>query len=245
MRTALKLPLAVFLVSAGVTACRDASANPSAEQAELKRDLELAASPTINLAGPKVDPALLTLEGQPRSTPQNATTVRRGAGNRAVRSQAPTVRAEPVSDVAAVDEAEVVETMAEAAAPEAGEPVAVAPRPTEVVPVGGSGDYGSAGNGGIFGGSGGGVVIRGGGVDGDNCELHRRGGRRGGTPVYGIQRSGAHTSGPTIVQGRFPIGTSGLPGGVAQGRRSGASSIPRTSGMQTVSRPGGMGRRGR
>ena len=233
MRTTLKLPLAAFLVSAGISACRDASANPSAEQAELKRDLELAASPTINLAAPKVDPALLTLEGQPQSTPQKATTVHRGAGNRAVRSQAPTVRAEPESEVTAAEESELVETMADAAAPESGEPVAVAPRPVDVQP---AGDYGSAGSGGIFGGGVGGVVIRGGGVDGDNCELHRRG-RNGGAVV----RIPAPT---TIIPARFPVGQSGMPGGMAQGRRSGVSSTPRSSGVQTVSR-GGMSRRGR
>jgi hypothetical protein len=225
-----------------MSACRDANANGSADQAELKRDLEMAATATVALATPRVDSALLKFEAQPPSAPQVSRALKKGSGNKVVHSHTPTVRSEPVAQVDVL-ESEVVETVADATAPESTEPVAVAPRPTPVVPVGNTGDYGTGG--GIFGGgSGGGVVIRGGGVDGDNCELHRRGGRRGG-PVYIPQGTGP------IAGGSFPSlpGTSiGIMGGVGGARRggfSGGSRVTRvSSGMQGVSRPT-VGRRGR
>jgi outer membrane receptor protein involved in Fe transport len=173
MRTSIKLSIATVSLAVGMSACRDANANGSADQAELKRDLEMAATATVALATPRVDSALLKFEAQPPSAPQVSRALKKGSGNKVVHSHTPTVRSEPVAEVDVV-ESEVTETVADATAPESTEPVAVAPRPTPVVPVGNTGDYGTGG--GIFGGgSGGGVVIRGGGVDGDNCELHRRG----------------------------------------------------------------------
>lgn len=192
MRKTTKLSLAALALTTGMFACADA---PAAEtrNADLQRDIELASATTMKLATPRVDSALLTsMETQPQATPEVAKTVRRGAGSRAVRSETPTVRATPVVEVAELEESEEVQTESIAPAPEeSSEPVAVAPRPAPVVlPTGGEGggDYGTSGNGGgIFGGGSGrgGVVIRGGGVDGDNCELHRRP-RRGGIagPVY-------------------------------------------------------------
>jgi hypothetical protein len=237
----IKLSIVALSLAVGIAACRDANAKNTATQDELKRDLELAASATINLAAPKVDSSLLTLEGQPQATPQASRVVRRGAGNRAIRSQTPTVRAEPVVEVAAVEESDATETLADAPSPDNGEPVAVAPRPAPVViQTGGAGDYGSGG--GIFGGgSGGGVVIRGGGVDGDNCELHRRGGRRGGPPII------PQTPAPQAGGVPRPIGIlTGMGGGFGVGRRAGSASVPRTSsGMQTGSRSGPFGRRAR
>jgi hypothetical protein len=241
VQTSLKLSVAALALAAGLSACRDANANSAAHQDELKRDLEMAASATINLAAPKVDPALLTLENQPQSAPQTSRAVRKSSGNRAVRSASPTVLAEPEVDVAALDETDVSETLAEAPAPENSEPVAIAPRPVPVVVPAGSGDYGTGG--GIFGG-GSGVVIRGGGVDGDNCELHRRG--RGGT-IYLPPNAGG-----SVVIPR-PRGTTISMGGLGGGRhRPGVGSMrtptvrtsPGSSGIQRVSRPS-MGRRGR
>lgn len=192
MHTSTKLSLAALALTTGILACADAPAAESTKS-DLQRDIELAAATTMNLAAPRVDSALLnSMETQPQGTPQVARTLRRGAGNRAVRSQTPTVRATPVVEVAELEESEEVQTESVAPAPEVtNEPVAVAPRPAPaVIPTGGAGggDYGTGGNGGgIFGGGSGngGVVIRGGGVDGDNCELHRRP-RRGGIagPVY-------------------------------------------------------------
>lgn len=249
MGTSVKLSLASLSLAVGISACQNASGNDTAAQDELKRDLQLAASSTINLATPKVDLALLTLEGRPQSAPQASSVVRRGAGNRAVRSRTPTVRAEPEIEVAALDDSEVVETVAAAPAIDNAEPVAVAPRPADVfIPTGGTGDYGTAGNGGIFGGGGGGgVVIRGGGVDGDNCELHRRG--RIGVPggVYRIPRTTVPTTVMTPPRSGRSTGIGGFGGARRGGSGSGISSsrVTRPSGVASVSR-GSVGRpRGR
>ena len=194
MRTmTLKLALPALAVVAAA-ACGDARAN-DATQNELKRDLELASATTMKLATPAVDSALLSaMETKPLRAPEPSTVVRRGAGTRAVRSETPTVEAEPELDLAAEGESEVTETVAAAPAPEPiTEPVAVAPRPQPaIIQTGGAGDYGvgtggMGGGGGGMGGGGGGVVIRGGGVHGDNCEIHRRGG------------GGIYTRGPLII----------------------------------------------
>lgn len=188
MRTTTKLSLATLALTAALSACSQGRATDTAAQDDFKRDLQLASSTSLDLAGPKVDPSLLnSLETNPQGAPEAATTVKKGAGNRAVRSQTPTVLATPETDVAAVDETDVVEALSEAPAPELNsEPVAVAPRPAPViVQTGGAGDYGTGSNGGGVFGGGIGVVIRGGGVDGDHCEIHRGRGRttsRG--PVY-------------------------------------------------------------
>jgi hypothetical protein len=214
----MKLSIAALSLVAGIVACGDGRATDTAKQEDFKRDLQLASSSTMDLAGPKVDPALLaSLETKPQGAPEASLTVKKGAGNRAVRSNSPTVRATPETDVAALDESsEEVETVTTAPVPEpSNEPVAVAPRPTPVViqSGGGAGDYGNSGNGGgVFGGGGGigGVVIRGGGVDGDRCEIHNgRGGRTRGGPIY------------------IPIG-----GGIGTSRIP-----PRTTFPQTTSRP--------
>lgn len=238
MRTTFKLSIAAFSLAAGIAACADARASDTAAQDDLKRDLELAASATMNLASPQVDPSLLTLsETKSQSEPQKAAVVKKGAGSRAIRSQTPTVRATTDAEVAALDESEVTETLAEAPAPEViDEPVAVAPRPTPVViQTGGSGDYGTSGNGGIFGGGMGGVVIRGGGVDGDNCELHRNGGSRGrGGIIFG--RPSVPTTGGSIIVNRMP-GSIGSGGGARRSSAASGASRARASIAQTVSRP--------
>lgn len=172
--------LALLAIAAAVAACADASAN--ANQDELKRDLELASATTMKLATPPVDSSLLTsLETKPNNAPAPAPVVKRGAGPRAVQSDAPTVEATPETDIAAVEEEQTeTETIAPAPAPESSEPVAIAPRPQPtIIQTGGTGDYG-VGNGGMGGGRGG-VVVRGGGVDGDNC---RPRGRNGGEIVF-------------------------------------------------------------
>ena len=225
MRNAMKLSIAALSLVAGLAACRGGKSKSAAKQADFNADLQLASSTTMNLAAPKVDPALLTLENQPQNAPQPATVVKKGAGNRAVHSASPTVHADLSDDVAAVDEnTEETETVESAPAPENNEPVAVAPRPAPtpvVLPAGnGSGDYGTSGSGGgIFGPGGGigGVIIRGGGVDGDHCEIHgRRGGTRSG-PVY------VPNTGGISIGSRFPGGISG--GGV--GTRRVETSSPR------------------
>jgi hypothetical protein len=183
--------LAVLLVvGVAIASCTDARANETAQSEDLKRDLELATTATVALAGPKVDGRLLSsLETKPLAAPQPATTLRRSSGPRAIHSRTPTVRSAPDTEAPAEEEG-ALSDLADAPVPEISEPVAVAPRPIEPVVSTGTpaGDYGGGGvfGGGVYGGGSGrgGSVIRGGGVDGDNCELHRRG--RGTTrgPVY-------------------------------------------------------------
>jgi hypothetical protein len=236
VRTAtLKVCLAILGLGA-LAACGDARANAASD--ELKKDLELATSTTMTLATPKVDSSLLSLENKPAAAPAPATRVRRGAGTRAVASESPTVEATPDVDAAAVDETEEVESeeLAPAPAPESAEPVAVAPRPQPVIiQTGGAGDYG-VGTGGR--GTGGpGVVIRGGGVDGDNCRIHT--GRQGGGtgvvyrgPVY-IPRTSTQPTG-VRVGGGSSIGQRG------PARESSSNARPASSGSTgTASRPGG------
>lgn len=220
------LPLAL----AGVAACSDARATGA--DADLQRDLQLASS-TMNLAVPAVDSSLLSgLETTPKADQAPATTLRRASGSRAIQSRTPTVRATPDADVAAVDESLETEVMDVAAAPEViDEPVAIAPRPEPIVIPAGGGDYGTGSNGGIFGR--GGVVIRGGGVDGDNCELHdrRRRGNRG--PVFY----------PSVPVATNPAPRSGTGGwgnrtpGVTTGSR-GSSGVDRSRGSWGTRSPG-------
>jgi hypothetical protein len=235
----MKLSIAALIVGAGLSACAGKGATDTAKKDDFSRDLQLASSTSLDLATPKVNPALLTsLETKPQGAPQAASTVKKGAGNRAIRSHNPTVRATPELDVAAVDEnSDQVTQIAEAPVATTNEPVAVAPRPSPtpvIVQAGdGSGDYGTSGNGGgIFGPGGGlgGVVIRGGGVDGDHCELHGTG--RGGT----MRR-------PVYIPG--PISSGGMGGGIGIGSRTRGSmsggGISRAGGSSS----GGIGSRRR
>ncbi len=243
MRTIMKFPIAVFAVAA-ITACGD-SRGTDAAQDDLRRDLELASSTTMNLAAPTVDSSLLNaMETTPASAPAPAIVVRRAPGPRSVRSQTPTVRATPAVDVAALDEVDEVKSESEAPAPEeVTEPVAVAPRPAPP-----AGDYGTGINGGgagVYGGGGGvygggtGVVIRGGGVDGDNCELHRR---RPGSPVYG----GGY-GGPVFIPRAQVPRSAGIyeraprTGGMSP-RSSSTRSMPTASAPRPSRPAGGLGR---
>jgi hypothetical protein len=219
--TRTKVSIAALALTAGLAACAGET-SPDAAQLELQRDLQMASATTMNLASPPVDSTLLgSMETQLRATPQTATTVRKGPGTRAVQSAAPTVLATPDVDVAAVEESSEVETESIAPAPEeSSEPVAIAPRPAPVV-VPASGDYGSGG--GIFGGgSGRGVVIRGGGVDGDNCELHRG---RGGIPT---SRGPVYIPSPTVPRTGGIFGGSPMTG-PRRGEISHRPVTPRTS----------------
>lgn len=210
MTTPIKSRLATLaLVATVIAACGDARATDAAQD-DLKRDLQLASATTMSLATPSVDSALLSsMETQPQSAPEAQAVVKKGAGPRAVRSPAPTVEAEADIDVAALDETEEVQAESLAPAPEEiNEPIAIAPRPQPViVQTGGAGDYGTGR---------GGVVIRGGGVHGDNCELHRGGGRGGiiyRGPIYlprnptNIGIRGTQTRGGSSVAPRVPAST--------------------------------------
>jgi hypothetical protein len=220
--------LPALSVAVILAACSGAKSTKVSDRDDFKSDLQLASS-TVDLASPKVDPALLnSLETKPQGAPQVAKTIKKGAGSRAVRSKTPTVRATPETDLAASDEnsndVNVVET---APVPEpTQEPVAVAPRPSPqpvVVDAGdGGGDYGRSGNGGgIFGPGGGigGVIIRGGGVDGDHCEPHGTRGGIGG-PIYlpSIPRTGGIFVGGGIGSRGRTSGTTSRGGVTRRGR---------------------------
>ena len=234
-----QLSIAAISLAAAVAAC--GRGKGVAQQDDFKSDLQLAASTTMDLATPKVDPSLLnsSLENKPQGAPQPATTIKKASsGNRAVRSHTPTVRAAPETQVASTDEsAQEAVTVQQVPAPDISEPAAVAPRPSPAPTAdagNGSGDYGTSGNGGgIFGPGGGmgGVVIRGGGADGDHCEPHGGMGRRGGM------------GGPILIPRTTVPVIGGIPAGTGS-RAGGGMSAPR-SGGGSVSRPGTGGSRRR
>lgn len=194
--------------------------------ASIDADLQLAA------AAPTTGPYALT-ETAPSSKPEIGTRLHRGAGTKAVRSKRPTVKASPEPSSSTEEKTPVTETVAAAPAPgptEApSEPAAAGtPRPVAVpvsYPSGagdsrGSGDVGNAGGSGVGAVLGGilGAVIRGGAVDGDNCERDH-GGRRRGRGVYGTN----------------PGGVYGNPGGVYGGNPGGVY-MPIIGGVGTASR---------
>jgi len=190
--------LATAMLALGAAACTSSPAKTAKNDA-FSADLKLASATTMDLAAPKVNPALLTaLETAPRRAPEPAPTLKKGDGEHAVHSEAPTVEAAPEPTPAAVEETEPVATaVAPAPAPEPiNEPVAVAPRPTPPASLPaagtGAGDYGTGG--GVFGG-GIGVVIRGGGVDGDHCEIRPR---RGGVMRGPVMRGPVYVPRPVV-----------------------------------------------
>ena len=179
MRAPTKLSLALMALSAAACAT-GAKTDGTAAADDFKRDLQLASATNMSLAGPAVNSALLTsLETAPGGAPKAAKVIKEAeTGDRAVHSEAPTVTAAPEPTPAPVEETTQPVVTAQAPAPvpvETDEPVAVAPRPMPA-PVMGSGqragDYGVGG--GVLGGAG--SVIRGGGVGGDHCDTHGRGG---------------------------------------------------------------------
>lgn len=194
--------------------------------ASIDADLKLA------VAEPTTGPYALT-ETAPSSKPEIGTRLHKSAGPKAVRSTRPTVKAAPEPSSSTEETTPVTEAVATAPAPgptEApSEPASVGtPRPVPVpvsYPSGagdsqGSGDVGNAGGSGVGAVLGGilGAVIRGGAVDGDNCERDHGGRRRGGRPVYGPNTGGVY----------------GSPGGVYGGRTGGVY-MPMT-GVGTASR---------
>jgi len=226
--TSKTLSIGSMAVLVAIAAC--AKSEAATNNDDFSRDLQLASS-SVDLAKPAVNPANLNaLETQPTSAPQHATVLKKNStGNKIVRSDAPTRRAAPTTEVASTDGMNMTQTSDSMPDPTATtEPVAQAPQTSviSVDPTGGNGagdygtdgnsgdgdgDYGRSGNGngGIFGGgqgTGGGAVARGGGVgDGDNCE--RDGGvifgggypRTARRPVYIPNPGGVST-------GRFPTG---------------------------------------
>lgn len=183
--------LAALASAAGVGL---AFVRPAPERdATLDKDLQLAAADRpaglLGLTNP--------LENAPISAPEVRPVPREDAGSRVTRARRnPTVRSAPAatpaeSEVAASPMVLTPISGTMASSEGASDGVALpAPVPAPYPGAGstGDGDWGSGtgrgGSGGGMGGMGGviGVVLRGGGVDGDNCEIHDRGRQR--PPVY-------------------------------------------------------------
>jgi hypothetical protein len=197
------VPTAVLATAVVVGVSRNGHSTAATSDGDLQRDLKLASSTTLELA--PVGHALATIssiEALPAATPERTVRPKRSAsGSRANRSRSRVVRAAPEPEVAASTEesqtTEVTElagaaTQATLEAPAEGGGVAL-PRPSAIPvaypdagTVDGSGSSGGGIMGGIFG-----TVIRGGGVDGDHCQIHggRGGGRIYAPPIYRQPRS--------------------------------------------------------
>lgn len=198
---ALALPAAFALAACGGPDSASAHGN-----VDLQRDLKLAATSTMQMPAPAVDPANFNdLETRPPSAPRPATHLVKAPGPRAIASRTPELKAAAIPEVAATTDAPQVQTVAQAPTPEPTlDPVARMPRrgagPVEHAPArtGASGDA-DRGQGawGIIGPVIG-VVIRGGDVDGDNCEPHGARGRRPGIYVQPAGGIGTATRFPTF-----------------------------------------------
>jgi hypothetical protein len=181
---------------------------------DLKRDLDLVTSSSLDLASKQSASAFPLTEIATSSAPVSAPALRKGAGPKAVRSKAPTVKAAPEASVAVDAPEPTVEVMAQAPSPtteQTPDPAAPAvprPSPMPTIPTGGEGVHGHDGGGpnpgagdgggsilgGIFG-----TIIRGGVVDGDHCDPRTDGRRRRPYPRDG---------------GVFGRGGGGIPGSI-------------------------------
>ena len=205
------LPVSVLgLGLAGYIALR--SANKKAPSDDFAKELEKADAAGIQLAQHQASKSFSLSETVPEAKPETkAVTKRATNGKKAVRSKTPTVKAAP-ENVAAdvVEEIPDLTVVAQSTGPshtEAAVPVTTEPSPaTTPAPAQDQGPILRGGNGTGTGRTGGGTnignvlggifgsVIRGGGVDGDNCDPR---GRRGGAgqqhPVYGSNPGGMGT----------------------------------------------------
>ena len=201
MRTVLRSSIAVGLSAVFLAACGKNGASPNrAMNDDLKRDLQLASSTSLDLASQQAAKPYALTEIPQNAAPSPSPTIKRGAGPKAVRSKTPTVKASPDATIESKAEEPTVDVMAQAPSPtveptpDPAAPAVPRPSPTPTDPNGGEGAHGQHGGGpnpgagdgggsilgGIFG-----VIIRGGVVDGDHCDPRtdgRRGARR---PPYG------------------------------------------------------------
>jgi hypothetical protein len=210
------LPIALVVIVAA--ACGKSSTRSDAVlNADLERDLKLAQSTSLDLASKQSAAAFPLTEVPIKSSAEPSKTVRKAPGPKAVHSTTPTVKAaaepapaveaEPQVDMTAPEPAPSTTTET-AAAPDA----PAVPRPSPVNPSpagdgswgrGGSGSGGGAGGGAVLGGIFG-VIIRGGGVDGDRCEIHNGRGRN--RPPGGIYPSNPYPMTPSTGGTRRPTG---------------------------------------
>jgi hypothetical protein len=211
------IPVAVLGVAAAITI---AKFGPSAKPADkFADDLQRAQAAGLDLAQAQGANKYALTEIAPESKPQPSKSLKSGSGPKAVRSKSPTVKAapEPVAAEVAEDIPEVQVIQTAAAPTPAVINVPAVPRPVpQTAPGSGSdqgpilagGTGGGIGMGGIFG-----AIIRGGGVDGDNCDPRPNARPPMRTPVYSGNPSGV---------GRSPIGARpGTPTGPVGSRRRG------------------------
>ena len=223
MRTFARFSILPVVLSAAVIAgCGRQSASDVALSDDLKKDLSLASSSSLDLANKQASAAFPLTEVAPEAAPAPVKTLKKSSGPKAVHSHTPTVAAAPEPTVAPETEQPQVQTTADAPVPsttESAEPSAPAvPRPTPVavnMPMGG-GSAGTGGRGPSDGaGAGGsvlgtifGVVIRGGGIgDDDHCDPHGAR-RRGGRPGYPT-RGGIYTPSTPATSVPYPMGSAG------------------------------------
>ena len=244
-KSLLMIGIPVSVVGLGLATFFAVRSTPKCPADSLADELKQADAAGIQLAQSQTAKQFAFSETAPEAKPEAATVTKRGNGPKAVRSNTPTVKAAPEAVAADVVEEipdlSVVQTSAaptpvEAPAPSIPRPApATEPAPSEdngAILRGGTG----AGNGrtGSGGGGGGwgtifGAVIRGGGVDGDNCDP--RGGRarpQTRAPIYGQN--------PVYGQPSAPVGTGRTAGSVIRG---GGVQLPVgiAGSMGTASRP--------
>jgi hypothetical protein len=200
VRTILRSPMLAVGLAVVLAACGKNSASPNrAMNDDLKRDLQLASSSSLDLASQQASKSFALTEIGQSSVPSPSLAVRKGAGPKAVKSKAPTVKAAPAPTVDTKAEEPTTQVMAQAPSPtteptpDPTAPAVPRPSPTPIDPNGGEGAHGQNGGGsnpgagdgggsilgGIFG-----AIIRGGVVDGDHCDprTDRRGRGRGNYP---------------------------------------------------------------
>ena len=198
MRQLLRTPLFLAAAAAATLACGKTPARPGeAMSDDLKRDLQLASSTSLDLASKQTAASFPLTEVPVASAPKPSSTLKKASGPKAVRTKAPTVKAAPEPTVVANAEEPQTETLTPDPSPvteTTPEPEAPAvPRPSPINPApAGDGSWSRGGGGSTAGdGSGGsvlggifGVIIRGGGVDGDRCEIHTRPPRNRAPEIY-------------------------------------------------------------
>jgi hypothetical protein len=211
VRTSLRLSILSAAAALALAACSKTAPTGRALSDDLKRDLQLASSTGLDLASKQAAASFPLTEVAPVAAPAPTRTLKKATGPKAVPSKKPTVNASPDASIAEAESPQV-EVMSQAPAPtteqlpEPAAPAVPRPSPVPVMAGGGSGrsDGGMGGGsilGGIFG-----AIIRGGGVDGDHCEIHD--GRRG-------RRSGGGYIPQQVPMGRLPSGISGPYGGLS------------------------------
>ena len=187
MRKVLRSSMfAVGFTAVVVAACgKNAGTANRVMSDDLKRDLQLASSSSLDLASHQVAASFPLTEVPISSAPAPSKALKRAAGPKAVRSKAPTVKATPEPTVVANAEQPETEVTQKAASPttepvpDPSAPAVPRPSPVPTDPNGGEGSHGRDGSGQNPGAGGGvgaviggifGAILRGAVVDGDHCD---------------------------------------------------------------------------